>query len=128
MIVVDDRTWREKAKVKFEQAKDEIKWTTKKAVNWVNQHPAEAIALFAGITTSIGYATQQVKGLMKEVDARQMRRDERCRVWDPVNGLQWYTKRPMTAEQKLTFERRVREGEDRGEILNDMNLLRKRGF
>lgn len=126
MLVYDDRPFGERIKIEFLRKRDEVKWGTKRLLKWISEHPQEFIGICTISLTAIGAASKGVRGLMREIDIQHEKYDEKCRVWDPVNGVQWYTKRPLNATQKLEFERRVAEGESRGTILQSMNVLNRR--
>ena len=126
MLVYDDRPFSERIRVEFLRKRDEVKWGAKRFLKWISEHPQEFIGICTISLTAIGAASKGVRGLMREIDIRQEKFDERCRIWDPVNGVQWYTKKPLNAYQKLEFERRVADGESRGAILQSMNVLNRR--
>ena len=46
-------------------------------------------------------------------------------IFDPRTGDHWFTKRPLTAKEKLELERRYDNGERKGQILDDMGLLKR---
>lgn len=126
MIIVDDRTFAEKVKTETARKIDEIKWGAKRAGIWISNHPTEFISLSAALLTAVGFATKGIRGVIRDVNDMADRRDEQCRVWDPVNGIHWHTKHPLTMNQRLEFEKRVAMGENRGAILESMNVLRRR--
>ena len=122
----DDRTFAQKVKARITVTIDRAKWNARRLGRWISQHPTEFIGLCTVSITAIGAATKGVKGLIGEIDRVAEKRDERCRVWDPVNGIFWRTKHPLTTSQQLELERRVMMNENRGDILDSMNVLRKR--
>lgn len=126
MIVVDTRTFSEKFKMESARKIDEFKWYAKRVRNWILDHPTEFIALCTASLTAVGYATKGIRGIARDISDAREKRDERCRVWDPVNGIHWHTKHPLTVAQRLEFERRVANGENRGSILESMNVLSRR--
>ncbi len=114
-----------KFKENCERKKRELYWKIHDTKEWVRNHPVESVWI---LSIGTGVVSAGVNGGIKLADrikdARE-ERDEKCSVWDPVNGIHWYTKKPMTASQKLEFERRVSNGEDRGKVLDNMNVLRR---
>lgn len=128
MIINDNRTWFDKMKIKFAEKKAAAKCKLKKMFNWVVENPFSAIMLLSIFSGAVNVTTKGVKDISSIVEDRKEQKKEDCRVWDPVNGIQWYTKKPLTTEQKLEFENRVKNGESRGEILADMDVLRKKRF
>lgn len=123
MVIKDDRNFFEKAKVEAKVKFDRVKWNARRAWNWVESHPQEAIAIGLATVNAIGLASKGVGTLANRVAKNRELRVQSCRVWDPVNGVFWNTKKPMTTQQKLEFERRVALGENRGDVLESMKLL-----
>lgn len=121
MEVVDNRSFKEKVRDKWERAKIGVS----NARRWVAEHPQETVAIALGTATIIGSAAKGGVAVSREIRRVTEDRDERLRVWDPVNGIYLYTKRPMTGAQKLEFSRRAADGESRAEILQDMKILNK---
>lgn len=119
MIINDTRNRFQKGKIEVRRKLDEMKWKSKEAINWVKDHPREAIMIASIIIGVVG-------GIAKTAAKVEERHDRDTRVWDPVNGIYHHTKHEMSTKQKLEFERRVSNGETRGAILDDMGLLRKR--
>ena len=128
MIYEDNRTWFDKVKVSFAEKKAAAKIKLKQVFNWVIENPFSAIMLLSIFSGAVNVTTKGIKDISGIVEDRKEQRREDCRVWDPVNGIQWYTKKPLTNEQKLIFEERVKNGESRGEVLADMDVLRKARF
>lgn len=114
-----------KFKENCERKKRELRWKMRDAATWIRNHPVESVWI---LSVGTGVVSAGVNGSIKLADKikdAKEERDERCGVWDPVNGIHWYTKKPMTTSQKLEFERRVSNGEDRGKVLDNMNILRR---
>ena len=128
MMIYDDRSWIDKVKVKYQEIRDAVKWKIRKTIGWINQNPASAVKYFLMVLYATAFATSSARKLVREVNIQKEKRDEKCRVWDPVNGIQWETKKPLTNEQKLEFERRGDAGDNRGEILKDMKVLKRTRF
>ena len=120
METVDNRTFKEKAKGAWATVKIKAgdAWDgTKKAV--------------AEHKTEIGFCIMFLgPGLLKLGDtalrrraAEKDRRNDDCDYYDPRTGEHWYTKRPLTTNQRLNLERRYNNGESKGEILRSMHML-----
>lgn len=114
-----------KFKENCERKKRELHWKIQKAKDWVCTHPTESVWILSVGTAVVSTSVQGGMKLADKVKKSREERDEKCSVWDPVNGIHWYTKKPMTTAQKLEFERRVSNGEDRGKVLDNMNVLRR---
>ena len=70
----------------------------------------------------IEIAKMIIKGAEKKEDNDRRKKA----MWDPVEGHWWYLRRPLTNNEYLEVEHRVRNGEARGEVLYEMGVLRKR--
>ena len=60
----------------------------------------------------------------KHTTKRDKKKDENLRIWDPVEGHYWHLRRPLTNSEFLMMERLVRDGTPRGQVLEDMGVLR----
>lgn len=118
MIINDTRNRFQKGKIEAKVRFNELKWKSKEVLNWVKDHPREAILI-------VSIAMGVIGGMAKTVQKAEERHDMRTRVWDPVNGVYHHTKHEMTTKQKLEFEDRVSKGEQRGKVLEDMGVLRR---
>ena len=49
---------------------------------------------------------------------------KQCNEWDPKTGHYWAIKRPLKVKEALELEARYRNGENKGDILNSMRLLK----
>lgn len=98
----------------------------RKAKEWIAEDPARAVTAAAGLLTAVGICAGGCVKLINKVDQINIRNDERLRIWDPSMGVYWYSKKPLTALQKIEFERRINNGENRGEVLEDMGVLNRR--
>lgn len=104
-----------KVNKKVAETAEAVKHKACDAANWVVENPVEAIKIGVGILTIVG--------VVKDV---HMSRLKDRKIWDPVNGIYWFTKRPMTGSEKLEFEHMVATGCERGRALDEMGLLNKR--
>lgn len=102
-----------KIKAKFEEIKN-------KAVDFVTDHPTEALAL---ATTLIGSAVGLARRADRKKDLREQQRLREEYIYDRSLGSYWKTRRKLSNSEKLEIERRRRQGESLGEILRSMRLL-----
>lgn len=116
----------EKAKRKAKRISKRIKDDTEKVCNWIRENPREAIILGTGLFTAIGAASKGVANMSRTIQDINDKKDESTRIWNPVDGLYLYTKRPLTGKQKLEFETRVQSGEARAAVLDSMGVLDRR--
>ena len=122
MITVDMRT----TKQKVEEFKVKAKETKDKTFIWIRENPEKAVGIVVGVATLFDIFSKGTVSVSRELRKARDIKLENCKVWDPVNGIYWYTKRPLTGTQKLEYERLVSEGFDRGKILESMGILNKR--
>lgn len=78
----------------------------------------------------IGIAAVSIPGLIKlggkAMNNRKFKMEEKRRdrdYWDPRTGKHWVAKKKVSTKTQLEIERRYKNGEDYGEILNSLNLL-----
>lgn len=120
VIVVDQRTFKEKVRDGYGIVKSKIKKTAK--TFWENKEvtiPATVTLLTAG-TSFIGKVNKH-----KELKEQEIRR--KSSFYERREGLNCYyeTKRPLTAKEMEELEQRRLNGELYGTILRDMNLLKR---
>ena len=116
--VVDIDDFKREAKIRKIKAKvEEIK---NKAVDFVTDHPTEALAL---ATTLIGSAVGLARRADRKKDLREQQRLREEYIYDRSLGSYWKTRRKLSNSEKLEIERRRRQGESLGEILRSMRLL-----
>lgn len=112
---------KEKISVKIKKAK-EVAGKLKEAVKtWAKENPEEAAGLVCSSVFISGGAI--VKAIDKARKDKEEYKDRECRQWDPVTGQYYYTKRPMTMNEKLELDRRMQNGERKGIVLKDMGVL-----
>ena len=102
----------------------EIKQKAEKAYHrgktFVQDHATEIIV---GIPAAIG----AIREINKMANRHKSRKDEQRRekrLYDPSLGGWWDLKKPMTNNQMLEVEARVNNGENRGDVLRKMGLLK----
>lgn len=120
METVDTRTFKEKvheAKVKTVTA---VQDGCKKVKRVIEDHPAEAFTLACVVIPGVLKCANSAIRLHQQ--SRETRYNE-CDVYDPRTGMHFYTKRPLTNNQKLNLENAYRSGRNKGDILREMNLL-----
>lgn len=113
--------FRRKAKLRFEDARYKAERVKEGVAKWARENPSEAAsvvgtAIFGGLTVGYG-AVSKAKKKRDEFNERETRQ------WDPVTGQYYYTKRAMKNNEKLELDRRMKNGESKGEVLRDMRLL-----
>lgn len=112
-------------KGKIGRAKLKVEEGAKKTWIWVKENPDRALGLVIGAITLIDIASKGVISVGREARRLHDIKIENRKIWDPVNGIYWYTKKPLSGAQKLEFERLVKKGYDRGQILDTMGVLKK---
>lgn len=112
-------------KEKAESTWDKTKKNAKKFFGWIKDNPEEAAAIATGLLLGIGAAGKGVASVGRRVDAARDRRDEKCKIYDPSLDIWWDTKKGLSNAQALEYQRRVANGEKRGDVLKDMKVLRR---
>ena len=120
METVDDRSFKRKVKDAIGKAKDWSKEKLTDAKEFVSENKGEL--LFLTMILGPGLIKIGDTAIRKKMQDKDRRLDE-CDYYDPRTGEHWYTKRPLSASQKLNLERRYNNGESKGEILRSMRML-----
>lgn len=95
-------------------------------VKWVIENPEKAAALTAFGAAITGGASKVLRGINKNVVARQELKEKRTRIYDHSMNAYLYTKRPLKAEEIARINRLRREtGKRVSEILEEMRLLKR---
>ena len=120
METVDNRTFKEKVKGAWAGAKIKAKDMWDGTKQFVSENKG-TIAFYSFILGP---------GLIKLADTAirtsrmdKERRYDECDYYDPRTGEHWYTRKPLTSNQKLNLEQRFKNGESKGEILKSMHML-----
>ena len=106
-----------KVKEKVKQVKENWKEKKEGAIHYLAEHPEVTMSLFSAIGT-IGIGT----GIAITKAGR--RYQEACRVEDDVTGEDLVLDHPLTNDEVLELNRRMKAGEFKADILRDMGLLR----
>lgn len=113
----EKKTFMVKVKEKVKETKEKARKRREKAFHYFATHPEVTASVFSALAT-IGIGT----GMAVTKAAR--RQYEACRVEDDVTGEELTLDHPLTNEEVLELNRRMKEGESKAEILRDMGLLR----
>lgn len=81
------------------------------------ENPQVPMMIGSGLFTAVFGGMKLLSGIG---DAKM----EKCAVPDEVTGLNFYTKKPLTNEEKLELGERVIDGEWAPKALEEMGLLR----
>lgn len=84
-----------------------------------NKEACIAVASFA-VPAIVEVGKLVVKHNAKKDETKHRKLD----MWDPVEGHYWRLRREPMRSEYLEIERRVKNGESRGYVLEDMGLLR----
>lgn len=107
------------AKIKEKVKNSREKWNEKKesAIHYLAEHPEVTMSLFSALGT-IGIGT----GIAISKAGR--RYHEACQVTDDITGEDLLLDHPLTNEEIMELNRRMKDGESKADILEDMGLLR----
>lgn len=98
-------------------------WNRKKteAWDWVCDNK-ELIMLFG--PTLIGGVTASVKAVNKHVKLNKEKNLKELYCWDPSLGHHWKLRREITNSEWVEIDKRKRNGERLGDILNEFKVLK----
>lgn len=120
METVDNRTFKEKVKSAWAGTKIKAQDAWKGTKQFVSENKG----------TIAFYTLVLAPGLLKLGDSvlktrrqNKERRYDECDYYDPRTGEHWYTRSPLSNNQKLDLERRYNNGESKGSILRSMHKL-----
>lgn len=113
-------------KSRWEKFKYRSREKAEKVITWIKDRPQEA----AIVGSIIIVGTDKIVHVIKKWKSIQPTQAELDREWhdthvyDRSNGFYYKLKRPMTAGEAMRFSQRRRAGEDVGDILTSMRLLK----
>ena len=114
-------TWKQiEREEKIDAIKQKVKDKTDKFKNFVSRNKAIIIG-------SAPFAIALISELNKAANRRERIREDRrkdSRIYDPMIGDYWELRRPLTNNERMMYQERVRHGESRGVILDDMDALK----
>lgn len=120
METVDTRTFKQKVhdfKSKTKAKIDTVVYNVKTAVK---EHPMEAFTIACiAVPGMLKIANSAVRAHMQNQETRY----NECDIYDPRTGTHYYTKRPLTNNQKLNLESEYRNGKNKGDILREMRMI-----
>ena len=120
MITVDERDLKTKINDAVNKAKD---WTCEKVNNVkqvVSDHPMESFTMACLVVPGL---LRIANSAIRAHSQNQETRYNECDIYDPRTGTHYYTKRPLTNNQKLNLESEYKAGRNKGEILREMKML-----
>lgn len=124
IIVNDTRTWKEKLRDKFSEAKTKLKNKAGEAGRRIADH-AETILKLTPIVLAIATGTVKfIRTVRGSAADRHEDRMGKC-YYDPSSGFHWDLRRKLTNEERIEISRRKREGEFTEDILKSMRVLKK---
>ena len=120
METIDERTLKQKIHDGVSTAKQKVEDGYNKVKKVVTDHPVETLTVVCMLGPGV------LKVANSAIRARQQDKETKyneCDYYDPRTGEHWYTKKPLTANQKLNLEQRYKLGESKGSILRDMRMI-----
>lgn len=100
-----------------------IKTKTEKIIDAVVKHPIATIAGVVAAAEAISKILNGYAGVKRASVQQQELNKGKFEYYDRKRDLYYSLRRPMTNYENIEFSRRRRDGEDAGEILEDMNLI-----
>lgn len=104
--------------------KEKVSAKKEKVKKWCEEHKEVVIPLALSAGVSILKITGKcITNAKKERILEEEREMKDCSIYSRQDGMYYHTKRKMTTEERLEFERLKSEGYKPGEILRAMNLI-----
>lgn len=100
-----------------------IKTKTEKIIDAVVKHPIATIIVAGTVTSSVAKLMTSYAQVKNAGTKQQEINRGKLEYYDRKRDLYYSLRRPMTNYENIEFSRRRRDGEDAGEILEDMNLI-----
>lgn len=111
-----------KAESKFKTAWREAKIKGRMFIETCRENKEATMAV---ASVAIPGAIEIVKMIVRKSDRKDDEKRRKLDMWDPVEGHWWHLKRELRNYEYLEIEERVRNGESRGSVLEDMGLLKR---
>jgi hypothetical protein len=100
-------------------------WKRKeKAKQWFTEDPRRVLAV-GSICVVAAKKVKDIFVAIKPTQAELDRRWQEVHIYDHSLGMHYTLKRPMTGNEQIEFSQRKKRGELTGDILRDMNLLKR---
>lgn len=93
--------------------------------DWIRDNKDTVVLLIPVATTAITGVVKITKGIVKLGVASKERKVTDRRCYDPSEGHYWALRRALTNDDWLKVSHRQAAGERLGDILADMNLLKR---
>lgn len=123
METIDNRSFKQKASDWWWNTKYKAKCKWENTKKFCRENKAEVVAIsLVAIPAVSGMVKRGLNAYAEHEETSRRETD----YYDPRTGEHWRTRRPLRTSEKLELEERYEEGESKGSILNDMNLLRRR--
>ena len=108
-------------KQKLEDAGNYVKSKCRNCWSWVKDNKEIVLVVVPVVGAAV---TASVKGISKAVNNHRAEKIKTEYIYDPKLGFYWPTKRPLTGAEKMEYSRRYKDGENGGEILRQMKILK----
>ena len=120
METVDERTFKQKVHDFTSKTRAKVDTCVYNVKTAVKEHPMEAFTIACvAVPGVLKIANSAVRAHMQNQETRY----NECDIYDPRTGTHYYTKRPLSNNQKLNLEREYRNGKNKGDILRDMKMI-----
>lgn len=124
VIEIDQKELKKaKRKAKRREFLNKVKSKGRSALDWIDIHREETIAIAAGVTAVGGVTAKAIKGHNKKKALAEERDLKELYVYDRRLGHYWKVRRKLTNSEWLEVDRRVREGQRMADVLSDLRLL-----
>lgn len=120
METVDTRTFKQKVHDAYSKGRAKIDTAWYNVKTTVKEHPMESFTVLCMAVPGILKIGNSL--IRKSIQDKETRYNE-CDIYDPRTGTHYYTKRPLTNNQKLNLESQYRDGRNKGDILREMKMI-----
>jgi len=113
-----------KIKEKKIEIENGIRMAYHKTSDYICNNPQEAAVIASFAIAVGGEGVKQIGKINKQIQKRKDEEREMCRFWDPVNGKNVYSYRPLTVKELALLDTRREEGASVTRALLEMGLIR----
>ena len=104
----------------WQKTKRAVKTGWEGTKRFVKENPELSIGIVTvGVPAVLGFGKKAIGAVEQH---RELHRHEH-EVWDPSAQIWYHTRKPLSGHRAVEYARRVANGENRAEILNDMRML-----
>ncbi len=120
METVDNRSMKEKVRDFWWKTKMKAEDAGRSVKKVVTEHPMET---FTVICLAVPGVLKCVNSGIRAHQQNMETRYNECDQYDPRTGTHYFTRKPLTNNQKVYLEQEYKSGRSKGEILKEMKMI-----